>query len=80
MPAGCHIALVGFRFNDVDNAVEEIGLAMLAAEVLQFTSTQFSNNLPWNTDPAENVVMIGEVSLASCTTVDASRVEIDVVG
>jgi hypothetical protein len=80
MPAGCHIALVGFRFDDVDDAVEEIGLAVLAPEVLQFTSTQSSNNLPWSTDPAKNVVMIGEVSLASCTAVDASRAEIDVVG
>jgi hypothetical protein len=29
-----HIALVRLRLGDVDDAVEEVGLAMLAAEVL----------------------------------------------
>jgi hypothetical protein len=34
MSAGRHIALVGFCLDDVDDAIEEIGLAVLAAEVL----------------------------------------------
>lgn len=31
---GCHAPLAGLSLNDVDDGVEEIGFAMLAAEVL----------------------------------------------
>lgn len=32
--AGGHVALVGFGLSNVDDGVEEVGLAVLAAEVL----------------------------------------------
>lgn len=35
MTTGGHIAFVGFSFFDVDDLVEEVGFAMLAAEVLK---------------------------------------------
>lgn len=34
VPAGRHVALAGLALGDVDNRVEEVGLAVLAAEVL----------------------------------------------
>jgi hypothetical protein len=37
-------------------------------------------DLPWSTDPAEYVVVVGEVRLADLAAVDAGRVEIYVVG
>jgi hypothetical protein len=39
--AGRHVALVGFRFGDVDDLVEEVGFAVLAAEVLGMMSTTY---------------------------------------
>jgi hypothetical protein len=36
--AGSHVALVGLRLGDVDNTVEQVCLAMLAAKVLCYVS------------------------------------------
>lgn len=35
MAAGGHVTLAGFALLDVDHGVEEVGFAMLAAEILQ---------------------------------------------
>ena len=43
---GGHVALVGLGLGDVDNAVEEVGLSMLAAEVLGDVSWCLEY-LPW---------------------------------
>lgn len=37
--AGGHVALVGLRLGDVDDAVEQVRLAVLAAEVLCMSAT-----------------------------------------
>jgi hypothetical protein len=34
MATGCHVAIGDFSFFDVDDAVKQVGFAMLAAEVL----------------------------------------------
>jgi len=34
VPPCCHVALDGFGLRDVNNGVEEVGFAMLAAEIL----------------------------------------------
>ena len=36
MAAGGHVAFAGFALLDVDDAVEEVGFAVLAAEVLEY--------------------------------------------
>lgn len=63
VPAGSHVAVAGLRSLGVYHAVEEEGLAMLAAEVT-----------------ADDLVVVGQVSLAVLAAVNALGVQVDVVG
>jgi hypothetical protein len=86
-----HVALAGLALLDVDDRVEEVGLAVLAAEVLLALATDVG---PFREDgkeaerwkaghgtySADDVVMVGEMRLALAATVDTVRVEVDVVG
>lgn len=73
MTAGGHVALVRLRLGNVDNAVEEVSFAVLPAEILRQIS-YCKGIVGIKTDPAENVVMVGQVRLADFTAVDAGRV------
>ena len=52
---------------------------MLAAEVLRM-SVVLPQDLPRRTDPAEYVVVVGQMGFADLAAVDAGRVEVYVVG
>ena len=39
VPTGGHVAFGGFASGYIDNVVEEVGLAVLAAEILQFAQS-----------------------------------------
>jgi hypothetical protein len=45
MAARRHVAFVGFRLVDIDNLVEKVGLAMLAAEVLVVRLAQWLSKI-----------------------------------
>jgi hypothetical protein len=78
--AGGHVTLVGLRLGDVDDHVEEVCFAVLAAEVLG--SSAHATMLSWGslTDSAYYVIVVGEVSLAVLAPVYLGRVQVDVVG
>lgn len=66
---GGHVALVWLRLGDVDNAIEQVRFAMLAAEVLGCVSLC----LGWmrlSTDSAEDVIVVREMGLAVLAAVD----------
>lgn len=84
--AGSHVAVAGLRSLGVDHAVEEEGLAMLATEVLRSNSVSVWLQWTWRarvfsvTYTADDLVVIGQVSLAVLAAVDALGVQVDVIG
>ena len=42
MPAGGHVAFDGFGLDDVDDAAEEVGFAVLATEILDRAEQQLT--------------------------------------
>ena len=86
VPAGSHVAVAGLRSLGVYHAVEEEGLAMLAAEVLRSNSVSVWLQWTWwarvfsVTYTADDFVVVGQVSLAVLAAVDALGVQVDVVG
>lgn len=79
MAAGCHVALVWLGFGNVDDLVEKICFAMLTAEILRALSVGLSALPLGVTNPAEDVVMIGEMRLARLAAVYAASIEVYVV-
>jgi hypothetical protein len=69
--AGGHAALVGLGLGDVDDVVEQVCFAVLPTEVLDISVT---GSLTWWrdawTDPADNVIVVGQMRLAVLAPVD----------
>jgi len=60
--ASCHVSFARFALGDINDRIEEVGLAMLASKV-----------------PADDIIVIRKMRLAVLTTVNAVRVEVNVV-
>lgn len=80
--AGGHVAVAWLGSLSVYDAVEEEGFAVLATEVLREKALALAceqrNSI--TTYTANDLVMVGKVSLAVLAAIDAIGVEIDVVG
>ena len=75
MATSGHVALVRVRLGDVDDAIKQVGFAVLAAEVLgPVSAVRMSGKRSRRTHPAEDVIMVGEVCLAVLAAIDARRV------
>jgi hypothetical protein len=86
MTAGRHVALACFSLLDIDDFVEEVGFAVLAAEILRARSAHMYPS--WTevreggsaAYPTYDLVMVGQVRLAVLAAVDLLCVQVDVVG
>lgn len=87
--AGGHVAIARVGGLDVHDDVEEVGFAVLAAEVLRMdkllvccrSCAQCSvGECMAETYPADDLIVVGKVSLAVLAAVDALGVEVHVVG
>jgi hypothetical protein len=76
------VALVGLGFGDVDYVVEQVRFAVLTAEVLLMLVCRLGGcvEVVSRTDPADNVIVVGQMCLAVLASVYLGRVEVDVVG
>lgn len=83
MASSSHVPLGGLTLNHVDNGIEEVGFAMLAAEVLlKSLSVKFVSIAGFEHEvsyPADDVVVVGEMRLTVLTAVDFVGVQVYVV-
>jgi len=78
-----HVPLGGLTLNHVDNGIEEVGFAVLTAEVLPKSQLvkwllllAFGHETSY---PADDVVVVGEMRLTVLATVDLVGVQVYVV-
>jgi hypothetical protein len=79
---GCHVPFACFPLSDVDDAIEKVGFAMLATEVLHRDCNQYTATLRENRGPSyptDDIIVIGKMRLAVFATVDLVGVQVDVV-
>lgn len=81
--SGGHVPFSGLTLNHVDNGIEEVGFAMLAAEVLpelQSVKLMFLLALEYEVSyPADDIVMVGQMCLTVLAAVDLVGVQVYVV-
>lgn len=83
VPACRHVTLAGLALGDVDDGVEEVGFAVLAAEVLLYTyisiieiKREVRRGEAYTTD---DIIMITQMRLTTLAPIDPRRIQIDVV-
>lgn len=88
-----HVSFGGFAGGYVDDVVEEVGFAMLTAEILQrvVSILCFKNLLKGSrggkrgtrrgrkTNPTDDILMVAQMSLAVLATIDLMAVQVDIV-
>lgn len=82
MAASGHVALGGLGGLDVDDGVEEVGFAVLTAEVLYVSAgaRAWYMRSQEKAYPTDDLVVVCEMGLAVLAAVDALGVQVDVVG
>lgn len=83
-----HVPLTSLASSDVHNLREEIGLSMLAAEVLsKYTSVGYSRTQEAgrersrreNTYPANNILMPRQMGLTILTAINLMTIQVDII-